>query len=231
MSIVFGAVSRAPLSLLVSEQIRESILTGALPVGAELASEKDLADHFGVSRSTIREAVRVLQAKGLLSGGDTVSTARPRVSAAPDVAEALTSALRLGRVPLADLVELRQLIEGAAAAAADPARLSDAYEALAVMRTTGVDVVAFHEADVRFHLCLAGAGGNTAFSLVMTSLRDAIAGHLLDALRAVPDPASVLSRLAAEHADILAAVEAATPDRAAELVRAHIWDFYAESLA
>src|SRR5260370_41350259 len=96
---VFHAVSRAPLSLLVSGQVRESILSGALPVGTELPSEKDLAEHFGVSRSTIREAVRILQAKGLLSGGDTVSTARPRVSASPGVSDAVERAVRPGRDP------------------------------------------------------------------------------------------------------------------------------------
>lgn len=226
----FGAVSRAPLSLLVSDQIRESILAGSLPVGAELPSEKELADEFGVSRSTIREAVRVLQAKGLLSGGDTVSTARPRVSASPDVSGALSSALRLGRIPLADLVELRVLVEGAAVTTARPERLSGAHDALAVMRSPAVDAVTFHRADVHFHLALAGAGGNSAFSTVMTSLRDVIASYLLEALTALADPQPAFARLAAEHAGILAAIEAADPDTAAELVRAHICDFYATTL-
>lgn len=226
----FGPVSRAPLSLLVSDRIRESILVGSLPVGAELPSEKDLADEFGVSRSTIREAVRVLQAKGLLSGGDTVSTARPRVSASPDVSGALSSALRLGRIPLADLVELRVLIEGEAVTTARPERLAAAHDALAEMRSPTVDAVTFHQADVRFHLALAGASRNSAFSTVMVSLRDVIASYLLDALTALPDSVPAFSRLADEHAGILAAIEAADPGTASALVRAHIQDFYAEFL-
>jgi GntR family transcriptional repressor for pyruvate dehydrogenase complex len=172
---VFRAVSRAPLSLLVSDQIRDSILAGSLAIGTELPSEKELAEQFDVSRSTIREAVRILQAKGLLSGGDTVSTARPRVSdalASTSASEALENAVRLGRIPLADLVELRQVVEGAAVSAVSKDRLDDARAALEIMRTPGVDVVTFHDADVRFHICLAGAGGNTAFVLVMTALRE-----------------------------------------------------------
>jgi DNA-binding FadR family transcriptional regulator len=233
-STVFRAVRRAPLSLLVYSQIRDSILSGSLAVGTELPSEKDLAEHFDVSRSTIREAVRILQAKGLLSGGDTVSTARPRVSDAlvsTSASEALENALRLGRIPLTDLVELRQVVEGAAVSGASTECLDDARAALEIMRAPGVGVAAFHDADVRFHICLAGAGGNTAFSLVMTALRDAIAGHLRDALAAVPDPGPVLARLAAEHAAILDAVDGGAPDRAAALVRAHIWNFYASELA
>ncbi len=231
---VFRAVTRTPLSLLVSGQVRELILSGALPVGTELPSEKDLADRFGVSRSTVREAVRILQAKGLISGGDTVSTAKPRVSgslASGSASEALESALRLGSVPLGDLVELRLALEGAAVAKPGSAGLDEAREALEAMRAPGVDVAAFHEADVRFHICLAGAGGNTAFALVMTALRDAIGGHLLAALDRLDDPRPTLARLTAEHAAILDAVENGAGERAAELMRAHIWDFYSSALS
>jgi DNA-binding FadR family transcriptional regulator len=231
---VFRAVSRAPLSLLVSGQVRDSILSGALAIGTELPSEKELSEQFGVSRSTIREAVRILQAKGLLSGGDTVSTARPRVSgelASTSASEALQSALQLGQIPLGDLIELRQVIEGAAVATAKPERLEDARAALAIMQTPGIGIDAFHDADVHFHICLAGAGGNTAFALMMTALRDAIAGHLRSALAVIDDPVPVLTRLAAEHAEILAAVDRGEPDQATALIRAHIWDFYASELA
>ncbi|GAA3192252.1 FadR/GntR family transcriptional regulator [Actinocorallia longicatena] len=231
---VFRAVTRAPLSLLVSGQVRELILSGELPVGTELPSEKDLADQFGVSRSTVREAVRILQAKGLLSGGDTVSTAKPRVSgalASGSASEALESALRLGSVPLGDLVELRLVLEGAAVAKPGAAALEDARAALETMRTPGVGVAEFHDADVRFHICLSGAGGNTAFALVMTALREAIGGHLLDALKGLEDPRPTLDRLAAEHAAILEAVENGSGERAAGLMRAHIWDFYSSALS
>jgi DNA-binding FadR family transcriptional regulator len=195
-----------------------------------------LAEQFGVSRPTIREALRVLQAQGLLSGGDTVSTARPKVSSertSTSASEALGTAVRMGGIPLADLMELRLLLEGAAVARefADPAALDDARAALEVMQARGVDVATFHEADVRFHICLAGAGGNTAFPLVMTVLRDAIAHYLLDALEAMEHPAPVLAQLADEHAAILRAVETGDHQLAASLVREHIWGFYAQELS
>lgn len=50
----------------VVEQIRASIVTGTLPVGERLPSERELAEMFGVSRPTLREALRVLEAVGLL---------------------------------------------------------------------------------------------------------------------------------------------------------------------
>jgi DNA-binding FadR family transcriptional regulator len=50
----------------VVEQIRASILTGTLPIGERLPSERELAEMFGVSRPTLREALRALEAVGLL---------------------------------------------------------------------------------------------------------------------------------------------------------------------
>jgi DNA-binding FadR family transcriptional regulator len=228
----FSPVTRTPLSLLVSQQLRHAIVSGDLPVGSELPPEGRLAERFGVSRSTIREALRIVQALGLLSGGDTVSTARPRVSVDHTVArasEAIENVLRLGRVPLGDLVELRLAIEGAALErpAVEPGHLDAARQALAVMERPDVDVAAFHDADVRFHISLAGVSGNAAFPLVMAGVRDAIAGHLLDALEALHDPRPTLRRLAAEHAAILGAVAGGDGEAAARLVRDHVWRFYA----
>ncbi|MGB8649682.1 MAG: GntR family transcriptional regulator [Mycobacteriales bacterium] len=230
-SDAFSPVSRTPLSLLVSRQLRDAIVSGELSVGTLLPSEKELADRFGVSRSTIREALRILQALGLLTGGDTVSTARPRVSATQTVAavsDVLESAVRLSQIPLGDLVELRLVLEGAAleSPVTVPARLEEARAALEVMQRPGVDVVTFHDADVRFHTSLAGAGGNSAFTLVMGVLREAIGGHLVEALSALPKPVPTLRRLCSEHAAILQAVEDGDGPLAARLVREHIWSFY-----
>ena len=232
---LFRPVSRIPLSLLVSRQLREAIVSGDLSIGTELPTEKELTEHFRVSRSTIREALRILQSQGLLSGGDTVSTARPRVSAeqtSTSASEALENAVRMGQIPLEDLIELRLLLEGSAVTHPhiDTGRLAEARDALAVMRTPGVDAATFHAQDVRFHISLAGSGGNTAFVLVMSVLRDAIAGHLLGALAAMDDPAPVLRQLADEHTAILDAVDAGDGERAATLIKAHIWDFYVTKL-
>jgi GntR family transcriptional regulator, transcriptional repressor for pyruvate dehydrogenase complex len=232
----FRPVARTPLSMLVSRQLRDAIVSGELEMGTELPSEKELTEHFGVSRSTVREALRILQAQGLLSGGDTVSTNRPRVSdelTATMAAEALENVLRLGCVPLGELVELRLLLEGAAVeegVVADPNRLDAARSALVEMRQEGVDVEAFHDADVRFHISLAGSGGNRAVPLVMQVLRHAIAGHLRGALETMDDPRPTLERLAREHAAILRAVERGDGRRARRLLQSHVRDFYAAEL-
>ncbi|HZM54512.1 MAG TPA: FCD domain-containing protein [Acidimicrobiales bacterium] len=231
----FRPVDRAPLSLLVSGKLREAIVSGDLRDGTELASEKELSEQFGVGRSTIREALRVLQAQGFLSGGDSVSTARPRVSVESTFAsasDALENAMRLRQIPLEDLIHLRLLLEGEAVRSADPASgcIAVAREALDQMRAADADVDAFHDADVRFHIALSGCSGNCAFSLVMTVLRDTIAGHLLGALGALPDPVRTLQVLTAEHEAILEALDAGDRDLAKRLLEAHVWGFYTSAV-
>jgi GntR family transcriptional regulator, transcriptional repressor for pyruvate dehydrogenase complex len=228
----FRPVRRTPLSVQVSRQLRDAIVSGDLGLGTELPSEKVLTERFGVSRSTVREALRILQAQGLLSGGDTVSTARPRVSdelTLGAAADALENVLRLGQVPLADLLQLRLLLEDEAlrTAPATGADLEDARREVELMRDPTLSVAAFHDADVRFHLALSRAGGNAAVPLVMGVLRHAVAAHLLAFLQAADDVAPVLRRLTAEHAGILGAVERGDADRARALMRRHVGRFYA----
>lgn len=236
-----AAAGREPLSMAVARRLRTAIVSGELADGTPLPSEKDLASTLGVGRSTVREALRVLQAQGLVTGGDTVSTRGPSVDGRGSVgsaAAALEALVLLGQVPPADLVELRLLIEQSALATAArvqgpdrDAALDRAAEAIRHMQAADGDPEVFHTADVAFHEALIGAAGNQAFALVTGALRDATARHLLRALRNVEAPALVLDRLLGEHRRILAAVRAGHGRRAAALVHDHIAGFYGPQLA
>lgn len=230
----FQVTERAPLSVLVARQLREAIVSGQIAVGTELPSEKELTIQLGVSRSTVREALRILQAQGLISGGDTVSTQRPRVTGEyvmSSAALAMESVLRLGGVPLADLVELRVVIEGAAleqaALVREETALLAAREAVEAMGAPDINVDAFRAADLSFHKSLVGASGNQAYGLVMGVLRDAVSAHLGEALHQVPKPERTMRELTTEHAEILRAVERGQSKRAKSLVEEHIRAFYA----
>jgi GntR family transcriptional repressor for pyruvate dehydrogenase complex len=225
--------TRAPLSVLVSRQLRQAIVSGRVGSGTELPSEKELTQELGVGRSTIREALRILQAQGLVSGGDTVSTRRPRVSTEATLSSAaalaMENAMRLGQVPLGDLVEVRVVIEGAAveaAAGAKASALAGARDAIAAMKLARNDVDAFRVADLQFHRSLAAAGGNAAFPLVMGVLRTAISSHLGEALHRERDVVATMRALTREHEAIFHAVVAGERERARKLVTKHIRSFY-----
>ncbi|AXT86351.1 FadR family transcriptional regulator [Aeromicrobium sp. A1-2] len=223
-------VSRIPLSLDVAQQLRAAILDNSFPADSELPTESELAASFGVGRSTVREALRVLQSTGLISGADSTSTARPRVThgrTADSAALALSTAVQVGSIPLEDLVALRVLLESESmrsnVGVPDAAR-----ECLSTMDEAAArrDADAFHLADIDFHVSLAHAGGNKALGFVIAVLRDSIAGHLLEALRSMPDLDRVLDRLSAEHHAIVDALDANDREHAAALVVAHIQGFY-----
>ncbi len=232
--MTFTGIDRNPAYLQVAEQIREAILDGSLAAGKPLATERELCRQFGVSRTTVREALRALQAQGLVAGGGSTSTVRTTVATGPTSAplrDALRHLVQLQRVSLADLVELRCALEGAALSRAagdgDPARLAEARQALDEMAAPGISAEDFDAADVRFHVALVAASGNEALHLVMLAVRESVASHLLEALAGLRgNTRPVLRALHAEHAAVLDAVEAGDGERAAELVRQHVLGFY-----
>lgn len=231
--MAFEAVERRPVYEQVAEQLREAILRGELAGGEALPAERELCDRFSVGRTTVREALRVLQAQGLVvSDGATapLRVVRPEALSVGPARDAFVHLMRLGHVPLSDLVELRRVLEGSAVASVARRRpteeLAEIGRWVEVMRGSEDDVEAFEEADVRFHLALAAASGNEAVHLVMLAVRDSIGVHLLDALRSEPQPRETLQLLLAEHEQIFAAIERGEADRARELVEAHVVGFY-----
>lgn len=224
---------RPPLSVVIAQRLRSDILSGELAQGCPLPSETSLAKRFEVGRSTVREALRILQAQGLVSGGIRVTTRAPVVDAEgtlPIAATALENVIRLERIALGDLVELRNLIEPAALAAAakrqDAVALGAAEAALEQMERSRDDHVAFHQADMAFHAALIAAGGNRAFSIAMQALRNSTAGKLHDALEREEALPPVTDRLLNEHRAILDAVRSGDGEKAGRLVKAHIFEFY-----
>lgn len=236
MALEFEEVVRRPAYLQVAEQLREAILSGALPPDSELPSERELTDRFGVARTTVREALRALQAQGLAVADRPTSPLRvvraEALSSGP-ARDAFVHLLRLGAVPLSDLVELRCALESAAVSAVAAKRrvsLQAAHDEVALMRASVGDVEAFEEADVRFHLALVAASGNEALHLVMLAVREPVGAHLRSSLRTLEDPRPTLRRLAREHARILEAIEAHDGALAAERITAHIRALYRRSL-
>jgi GntR family transcriptional regulator, transcriptional repressor for pyruvate dehydrogenase complex len=218
-----------PVYLQVAEQLRSAILSGRFAPGEPLPTERELTGEFGVSRTSVREALRALEAQGFVAPGPGTS----RTVVGPGLSDALREAvgnlLRLQQIPLSDLVEFRVTIETAAVARAAVAQPSDALaeaqSAHEQMSEPGIGPEAFEAADVRFHVALARASGNTALHLVMLAVRDAIGRYLLDRMRRRRDLATGLEALCREHAAVLDAVRAGDGEAAAARMRDHIEGF------
>jgi GntR family transcriptional regulator, transcriptional repressor for pyruvate dehydrogenase complex len=231
-------LERRPIYEQVADRLREQILSGELPPGSALPPERELCDRLGVGRTTIREALRALQTKGLAVAAGPTSPLRvvaPDALTTEPLRDTLVHLLRLGRVPLDDLIGLRVALEGAGAELAAARRprpdLTAAREQIARMRASEGDLVAFETADIRFHLELVRASGNEALSIVMLAVRDAISAALSAELEALDDPRAVLGQLVAEHEAILQAILEGEPETARRLSGEHLSRFYRQPRA
>lgn len=213
--------------------VEADLAAGRLSVGSKLPAERTLADQYQVSRASVREAVRILEALGMVrtavgSGPDAGATitAEP---AAP-IGAALRWHLASRHLPVADIVGARVLIESwAVANAADPARHADLDSAavlLAAMDREELTPGQFLALDAEFHVALAACAGNAVIAAIMTAMRTGIETYVTEALGRITDWPAMADRLRAEHRQILAAVADGASESAAALVTDHIEGFY-----
>lgn len=217
---------------MVLGRIEQDLASGKIGVGDRLPSERALAEELGVGRSSIREAIRVLEAMGVVR---TAVGSGPEAGAyvMADPATSIGSALRLHMatrfLPIPDVVQTRVLLESWALreAAGRTPDLSDVESLLDRMDDLELPPEQFHRLDAELHVRLAGLAGNVLVEAMMTSLRDSIHGYVMKAVPALDDWNSVAVHLRCEHRGIVGAIRMGDGDRAATLVREHIEGFYA----
>lgn len=228
-------VSRSRTFELVLARIEEQILAGKLRVGDRLPTERELVELLGVSRAAIREALRVLEAQGVLrSRVGTGPASGTMIAAMPSAG--LTQLLRLhmalANFPLGDVIETRATLERSSARlAAERATSEDLARLkghLTRMDVVGLSVEEFNDYDTDFHVMLAEAGGNRLMADMTIAVRNAVRHTLLTAFHKFPDWEALAVRLRAEHRAVYDAVESGDVDHAGELVESHIRDFHAD---
>jgi GntR family transcriptional repressor for pyruvate dehydrogenase complex len=213
-------------------QLQDLLASGALVQGDRLPAERELAGQFGTSRTSVREALRVLEALGVIqvkAGSDNGAVlVRHPARAFRDI---LQYQLALRHIDMPALVEFRIVLESWAAGAAAERRGVDAIETLAMLVTAMAGerpYTLFQEFDAAFHLEIARASGNDLFALTLEGARTTIERAMLEAMAAAAaeDWPSTHARLVEEHQAILDAIIAADSGVASGLMTAHIRDFY-----
>jgi GntR family galactonate operon transcriptional repressor len=162
----------------VAHEIGRQIVSGGIPEGGALPREEELSRHFAVSRQAVREALKVLTAKGLVNSrrraGTHVKARETWNLLDPDVL-AWHEPGTLTPEFLKDLIELRRLIEPAAAAFAasrgDPERIDAIRAGLEKMQQSHGDPDRYFLGDIEFHLAIFSASGNTLIDRLSTILR------------------------------------------------------------
>jgi len=217
----------------VVDQIQELIMAGTLKAGSLLPAERELKEQFSVSRGTLREALRVLEQKGLIeirtgvAGGSMV-----REINSDNLSENLGLLIRNRAVSLRDLAEFREGMEGGVAALAAQ-RATDQERSLleGLLREAAGHLKAgrkgwdaFVRTDEQIHMALARMSGNQLFIAVLASVYHNIHTYYENYL---PWNKALLQENYLDLCEIVAAVSKADAERARETAREHVRRFNA----
>ncbi|HSI94332.1 MAG TPA: FadR/GntR family transcriptional regulator [Jiangellaceae bacterium] len=203
----------------------EKLVFSELEPGSALPSEAQLADELHVSRLTVREAVKTLQARGLI---EVRHGRRPVVARLTATAIEGFFAASVRRDPrnLLDLLEVRRPLEVeiASLAATRVSRTTAAAmeEALAAMVAGIDDADAFNLADVQFHEALAAASGNQILTFLIEAMAQPLRASRLHSRRGDLARGRSLTRVVEEHRRIYERVVDGDPNGAAMAMRAHL---------
>jgi len=224
---VFEAVRPSKSAQQIINQIRDAILEGKLSPGQKIASDRELTAKFGVSKQTLREALRALEYLGLVeirqgaAGGAFVSEVDMDITKAN-----LANFLHFKNISIKDLSEVRRLIEPhAARTAAERISAEDLDLLKKINETSQVSVTQGHSAElsrneIKFHRIIANTTGNPILILILDFV-----GNLLEDAKKILQPGPEFSRTVVRaHEDILAAVAAGDAEKSARLMLAHVTD-------
>jgi GntR family transcriptional repressor for pyruvate dehydrogenase complex len=225
MGFKFETVKANRISQNIVEQIRGAILSGELKIGEQLPSEKDFSKHFGVSKSSLREAYRALEAYGLLeirqgmAGGAFIKEVDLTT-----VKDSLVNYFFFQNPGLREYTQIRTFIEpqivkicAEKATAEDIEYLEN--NILTMEQEPGGESF-LSDLDIAFHKKLVDITGNKIISLVVESVQTA----LINIKRIVHTDEQFLKMVCNAHKKIVIAIRQRDPERASEAMLDHIID-------
>jgi len=184
----FTPIKPKKVSTQIAEQIRTSVLAGEFNPGEKLPPERELAEMFGVSRPSVREALNILASSGLVEtyqGGGTVVRSLVENSAGMPLSELI----RIDGDRALDVIEVRKGMESWTAWYAATRALPEDIRRLKVvidgMAKNLEELKHSEDFDAHFHMLVASATHNVVWSHMMQSIFDAMQEFQRDVWRAV----------------------------------------------
>lgn len=212
-------------------RLQDAIARGDLAVGTSLPSERELMTTYEVSRTTVREALRMLSAHDLIqvkrgrTGGSFITS-----PSSHSVVRSLTRFIKGQDIRFVDLVAAREAIEPAAAAQAAVSRTEEKLAALRLLcvecENSVADSDAFVAANLKWHFGLAEASGNPLFVAFLTSIATAL--HAATDLEVFD--LRIRKAVVGMHWQIYNAIQDGDPDAARRRTERHL-SAYRETLS
>ena len=218
-------IQRRKLYQEVLDRLMERIRTGAIPPGAQLPSERELMEAYGVGRPAVREALQSLERSGIveIAHGERARVVVPTAEGLmAQVAGGAMHLLRSQPGSLEHLKDARLFLEtGTARMAAERAteeQIAHLRLSVAQHRASVADPEVFIERDMAFHREVAGISGNPIFPVIVEAMFR-WAGEYYQAMVRAPGAEALTL---AEHERIVDAIAAHAPAAAAEAMHAHL---------
>jgi DNA-binding FadR family transcriptional regulator len=221
---LFSKVSVGRMSEVIVDKIRELMREGQLKPGDRLPPERELCESFGVSRVTMREALRMLESAGLVEirvgarGGAFVTAPTSN-----RVGEGLTDLLTLSVISAAHVTEVRMILELGIVPLVCERATDDDLAALEKIceRSEGALRAGDYtmEMSLEFHTAIAQATHNPAVEMLVESFRGPILMSLEEAHEVAPEMGG---RGTEEHEEFVAAVRRRDSDEAVRIMREHL---------
>jgi GntR family transcriptional repressor for pyruvate dehydrogenase complex len=214
---------RESLHKQVADQLQDLIVAESLLPGERLPSERELAETMGVSRTVVREAIRVLSDRGLVRVESGRGTYVQEFSH-KDAAASIELFLKLKQSPrtFQDVYEVRRMIEveaaGLAAQRASERDHEAMQHAIAGMEASRGDPEAYTRLDVSFHTAVAAATHNDLLAVLLSPVSDLLIEVVRTSLRV---PGAVEQGLR-HHRNVLNAIRGGDPERARQAMLEHI---------
>jgi len=220
-SRTLAPIDRSGITELVVQRIKELLQQGELKAGSRLPPERELADMLGISRPSLRTALKALSVMGIIrakpGAGTFIAESSPEIFAEP--MEFMTL---IHNTETAELFEARRIIETGLVELAAERATSEHLKRMAMeiegMRKSLKDPEKYLQHDVSFHQALAAAAGNK----VMSGVMDTVAALLLQVRRESIARASDKEDAIDWHQSIYEAVRQREARRAKELLTAHL---------
>jgi GntR family transcriptional repressor for pyruvate dehydrogenase complex len=212
-------------SELIARDLATYIVDADLPPGTPLPPEREMVESLGVGRTTLREALRLLETRGVLTirsgprGGPIVRRPDPR-----DLSEGLSLILEFDKADLTVMMEARSALEPAAARLAathiTPEQLDGLKANNQTIRDSVHDVEAFFELNKEFHRLVAEASGNIVVRIFVESIMSIADGQAAGIVYGKPQ----IEAIAEAHDRVINALEAGDPKAAEAAMNEHLED-------
>lgn len=223
MSINYQFFNMESVTKQIAKNIRDAIVEGRLRVNDRLPTEEELAVRFGVSRPTIREALKRLAAQNLIrsrrgpTGGTFVK--KPTQEESREQLKSMAAVLvSVGEFSLPDIVETRHVLEQVccrlAAERSTADDLAELEAELKVQRNPSITDVEFCASDVRFHCLLVDAAHNPMMRFVMSAVIEVMQPVLNLIVYKLRERPFIVER----HQEIIEAIRERDPGKAVEVL-------------